>query len=153
MTSQSAATRRSRYVLQAASDLEDNRRRQRELAEEIKRLEQEEALLEELLTLAERYEGLSEPSPLPEQAQSEPVLAGARPRGKTRQPLLTELLLDLLRGHTEPCAAKELRAELMRAHPDREPTPQVVRNTLETLVAKGRVGRQKLDRSVVYTLL
>ncbi|MFD8787587.1 hypothetical protein [Kitasatospora sp. NPDC059599] len=153
MTSQSAATRRSLYVLQAASDLEENRRRQRELAEEVERLEQEEAILAELLTLAERYEGLSEPSPLPEQAQDEPVLTAARPGDRPHRPLLTDLLLDLLRGHAEPCAAKELREELMHRHPDREPTPQVVRNTLETLVAKGRIGRQKLDRSVVYTLL
>ncbi|MFE6052662.1 hypothetical protein ACFQ6N_18055 [Kitasatospora sp. NPDC056446] len=153
MTSQSAATRRSRYVLQAATDLEENRRRQRDLAEEIERLEQEEAILLELLALAERYEGLSEPSALPEQAQGEPGPAGPRAGGKPRQPLLTDLLLDLLRGHTGPRSAKDLRAELMRDHPDREPTPQVVRNTLEALVAKGRIRRQKLDRSVAYTLL
>jgi hypothetical protein len=177
VTSQSAATLRSRLAVQAASDLDENRRRQQELAEKIKMLEQEEALLVDILNLAERYEGLSEPSALPEQAQEEPVLAGAKSRkasvsapagtpsrhaarttaqdaarGKSRQPLLGDLLMSLLGGHDEPCPAKELRDELLVKHPDRNPTPQVVRNTLESLVAKGRIRRHKQQRSVLYTL-
>lgn len=177
MTSQSAATLRSRYVVQAASDLEENRRRQRELAERIKLLEQEEALLVDILALAERYESDDDTSPLPEQAQEEPVLTRSSSRegsahtptrtsrtartrasdkaaakGKSRRPLLGDLLLELLSGHTEPRLAKELRDELMTKHPDREPTPQVVRNTLESLVAKGRIRRHKQQRSVMYTV-
>ncbi|MFB7493381.1 hypothetical protein ACFC09_01525 [Streptomyces sp. NPDC056161] len=186
MTSHSAATLRSRYVAQAASDLEENRRRQRELAEKIKMLEQEEALLVDILVLAERYEGSEELSPLPEQAQDEPVITRAkshpkakqesaadtpsrRPassagkrtststtkaaaKGKSRQPLLGDLLADLLAAYDEPRLAKELRDELMQKHPDRSPTPQVVRNTLESLVAKGRIRRHKQQRSVMYTL-
>lgn len=179
MTSQAAATLRSRLVVQAASDLEENRRRQQELAEKIKMLEQEEALLVDILNLAERYEGVSEPSPLPEQAQEEPVLAGAKSRqtsvsapvgtpsrraartrtttraaakGKSRQPLLGDLLMSLLGGHDEPRPAKELRDELLMKHPDRNPTPQVVRNTLESLVAKGCIRRHKQQRSVMYTV-
>ncbi|MEU7019393.1 hypothetical protein ABZ990_01865, partial [Streptomyces sp. NPDC046203] len=139
---------------------------------------QEESLLVDILQLAERYEGLTEPSPLPEQAQTEPTLTPATSRrtsaaprrtpaphtprtGKTprattpkatRQPLLGDLLLTLLAGHDEPRPAKELRDELMTHHPDRTPTPQVVRNTLESLVAKGRIQRHKHDRSVMYTL-
>ncbi len=166
-------------------------------------LKQEEALLADILQLAERYEGLSEPSPLPQQAQDEPVLTGAKRRrasaaapartpsprsarsartaktaktakpakagntartvqagkparaaaaGKSRQPLLGELLLSLLSGHDEPRLAKELRDELLVKHPDRTPTPQVVRNTLESLVAKGSIQRHKQQRSVLYTL-
>lgn len=169
-------------------------------------LKQEEALLVDILHLAERYEGLSEPSPLPQQAQDEPVLTGAKRRrasaaapartpsprsprsarsartektakpakagkagntartvragkparaaaaGKSRQPLLGELLLSLLSGHDEPRLAKELRDELLVKHSDRTPTPQVVRNTLESLVAKGNVQRHKQQRSVLYTL-
>lgn len=178
MTSQSAATLRSRYVVQAASDLEENRRRQQELAEKIKMLEQEEALLVDILTLAERYEGSSDPSPLPEQAQGEPVIARTKPapeaaagvtptrratrtgvtaksaaKGKSRQPLLGDVLMDLLGSHREPRLAKELRDELLEKHPDRNPTPQVVRNTLESLVAKGRIRRHKQQRSVMYTLV
>ncbi|MGW3496314.1 hypothetical protein [Streptomyces sp. NPDC001020] len=188
MTSQSAATLRSRYVEQAGSDLEENRRRQRELAEKIKMLEQEEALLVDILALAERYEGSVDVSPLPEQAQEEPVPARAKSgvrsasaeaparraarstagrtgatttgattakaaaKGRSRKPLLGDLLLNLLATYDEARLAKELRDELMEKHPDRSPTPQVVRNTLESLVAKGRVRRHKQQRSVMYTL-
>ncbi|MFI6488849.1 hypothetical protein [Streptomyces sp. NPDC050564] len=179
MTSRSAATLRSRYVAQAASDLEENRRRQQELAERITVLKQEEALLADILTLAERYEGFADASRLPEQLQDEPVVAKAkkapakaasrRPaavrtpaadktakagaKGKSRRPLLGELLADLLGKYDEPRLAKELRDELLEKHPDRNPTPQVVRNTLESLVAKGHIRRHKQQRSVMYTLV
>ena len=154
VTSQSAATLRSRYVEQAASDLEENRRLQQELAEKIKMLKQEETLLSDIMHLAERYEGSSDPSRLPEQAQDEPALTqtkqGAKgtlagktaPRrsasakgsparataetaakGKSRQPLLGDMLMDLLRTYDEPRLAKELRDELLEKHPDRTPTP------------------------------
>ncbi|MEU1365181.1 hypothetical protein ABZ454_03500 [Streptomyces sp. NPDC005803] len=185
MTSQSAATLRTRYVQQAASDLEENRRLQQELAEKMGVLKQEEALLSDIIHLAEQYEGSSR---LPEQAQDEPALTEAKqgakgavtgkaaPRrsapakaalaqgtaktpaktptkakGKARQPLLGDTLLDLLRAHNEPRLAKELRDELLAKHPDRTPTPQVVRNTLESLVAKGRIRRHKQQRSVMYS--
>ncbi|MEU2424126.1 hypothetical protein ABZ619_24405 [Streptomyces sp. NPDC007851] len=179
MTSQSAATLRSRYVEQAASDLEENRRRQQELTERITVLKQEEALLADILNLAERYEGFADASRLPEQLQDEPVVAKpkkaattaaarrsataantpastsakAGAKGKSRQPLLGDLLADLLGKHEEPRLAKELRDELMQKFPDRKPTPQVVRNTLESLVAKGRIRRHKQQRSVMYTVI
>ncbi|MFC4330796.1 hypothetical protein ACFPC0_24015 [Streptomyces andamanensis] len=187
MTSQSAATLRSRYVEQAASDLEENRRRQQELAEKIKMLKQEEGLLVDILTLAERYDATSDPSRLPEQAQGEPALTPEAPesglrtaaagtptrrttagspvaragrstprtaaKGKSRQPLLGDLLRELLGAYEEPRLAKELRDELLEKHPDRNPTPQVVRNTLEALVAKGRIRRHKQQRSVMYSLV
>ncbi|MFE9628079.1 hypothetical protein [Streptomyces sp. NPDC006527] len=179
MTSQSAATLRSRYVAQAASDLEENRRRQQELAERISVLKQEEALLADILSLAERYEGFADASRLPEQLQDEPRVAktkqapakaaARRPasaksatatqtakagaKGKSRQPLLGDLLAELLGQYEEPRLAKELRDELLEKHPDRNPTPQVVRNTLESLVAKGRIRRHKQQRSVMYTLV
>ncbi|MFF2518592.1 hypothetical protein [Streptomyces sp. NPDC058086] len=179
MTSQSAATLRSRYVAQAASDLEENRRRQQELAETIEVLKQEEALLTDIIHLAERYEGFADTSRLPEQLQDKPVAAKAkraparavaRPsasaktppagptakadaKGKSHQPLLGDLLADLLRQYDEPRPAKELRDELVEKHPGRNPTPQVVRNTLESLVAKGRIRRHKQQRSVMYSLV
>lgn len=191
MTSRTAATLQSRYVEQAASDLADNRRRQRELAEKIAVLKQEEALLADILRLAEQYEGFADASRLPEQLQDEPAAAGARrsrtatgrgaaksaAKGVTKgaakgvaktpakgaakagaketspRPLLGDLLADLLVGHDEPRLAAELRDELMELHPDRTPTPQVVRNTLESLVAKGRIRRHKQQRSVMYTLV
>ncbi|GGM25052.1 hypothetical protein GCM10010129_81990 [Streptomyces fumigatiscleroticus] len=178
MTSQSAAPLRTRLVEQAASDLEENRRRQQELAERITVLKQEEALLADILNLAERYEGFADPSRLPEQLQDEPVVAKAKrvsaetgasrtaskaaasgdagkagAKGKSRRPLLGDLLMELLGKHEGPRLAKELRDELLVKHPDRNPTPQVVRNTLEALVAKGRIQRHKQQRSVMYTLV
>ncbi|KUL69483.1 hypothetical protein ADL34_30430 [Streptomyces sp. NRRL WC-3605] len=139
---------------QAASDLEDNRRRQRELTEQLTVLRQEEALLTDILKLAQRYEGFADPSRLPEQSQDEPVAARTKRTSAAaeRRPLLGDLLLELLREHDQPRLAKELRDELLAKHPDRQPTPQVVRNTLESLVAKGRIRRHKRQRSVMYTL-
>ncbi|MEU6840415.1 hypothetical protein ABZ930_00905 [Streptomyces sp. NPDC046716] len=145
MTTPSADTLRSRYVEQAASDLEDNRRRQQQLTEKIKMLEQEEALLVDIMNLAERHEGAKAPAPRP----------GRKPspaKEKTAQPLLGDLLAELLAPHKEPRLAQELRDELLEKHPDRSPTPQVVRNTLESLVAKGRIQRHKQQRSVMYTI-
>ena len=163
MPSQSTPTLRSRLVEQAASDLEENRRRQRELTERIAVLQQEEALLQDILELAQRYERFGDTSRLPEQLQDESVTPRAqraparvsRPgngRGASR-PRLGDLLLDLLRTHDEPRLAADLRDELIEKHPDREPTPQVVRNTLESLVAKGRIRRHKQQRSVLYTVV
>ncbi|MEB3962345.1 hypothetical protein OKJ48_19115, partial [Streptomyces kunmingensis] len=112
MTRQSAATLRSRYAEQAASDLAENRRRQRELGAKLRMLQQEEALLADIMELAERADLPQDPPPLPEQAQDEPVLArpasrsrpGTRTRtpakaasgGESRQPLLGTLLMGLL---------------------------------------------------------
>ncbi|MEU0785122.1 hypothetical protein ABZ341_26515 [Streptomyces sp. NPDC006173] len=148
MTSQPAATLRSRYVEQAASDLEENRRRQRELTDKISALRQEEAMLLDILSLAERYEVLPDPSRVPEQTHA--TVPGAK--GASRRSLLGSVLLELLAGHDEPRLAKEVREELLVKHPDRSPTPQVVRNTLESLVAKGRVQRHKQQRAVMYSL-
>jgi hypothetical protein len=187
VTSRSAATLRSRYVEQAESDLKENRRRQQELTESIKLLEQEEALLVDILAVAERYEVSSDPVRLPEQAQDEPVLTPSEPAAdvtpattratprrttsskttgtragkntakpvateESPQPLLGDLLCDLLSAYDEPRYAKELRDELLEKYPDRNPTAQVVRNTLETLVARGRIQRHKQQRSVLYTI-
>lgn len=178
MPSQSAATLRSRYVEQAASDLEKNRQLQQELARRLDMLKQEEALLVDILTLAERYEGFLGEAPLPRQKRQEAALVGNTTRDgagdtsrkrpparqakaaggpgakeKPRRPLLGDVLAELLGEYTEPRLAKELRDELLEKHTDLAPTPQVVRNTLESLVAKGRIVRHKQQRSVMYTLV
>ncbi|MEV1025763.1 hypothetical protein [Streptomyces sp. NPDC050264] len=164
MTEQPAATLRSRYVEQAASDLEENHRRQQELTEKIALLKQEAALLSDILKLAERYECVADTSHQPEQTQDKPAAAATVRRstgtkaasgakGKSPQPLLGDLLMELLAKYDEPRPAKELRDELLEKHPSRNPTPQVVRNTIESLVAKGRVQRHKRQRSVMYTLV
>ncbi|MEE1783625.1 hypothetical protein PUR71_12010 [Streptomyces sp. SP17BM10] len=220
MTSQSAASLRSRYAVQAASDLEGNRRRQQELADELTKLRQEEALLVDIMSVAERhsdgtgtapvqgqapesspaaeqprtqdgpapadasaYTPSDTPSDTPTEAPAEAPAAKA-PRRKraprtpspragstaastvkaaaksrrvakvpAQRPLLGDVLTQLLAGHGEPRTAKELRDEFLVAHPDREPTPQVVRNALGALVAKGRVERRKDQRSVMYSLV
>ncbi|MEW1564823.1 BlaI/MecI/CopY family transcriptional regulator [Streptomyces sp. NBC_01281] len=160
MTTRPAATLRSRYVEQAASDLQENRRLQRELTSRISALRQEEAMLMDILRLAERYEGLPDPSPVPDPSAvpdqaSMPDQASSAvsdTKGTPRRSLLGSVLLELLAGHDEPRLAKEVREELLAKHPDRSPTPQVVRNTLESLVAKGRVQRHKQQRAVLYSL-
>nr|WP_202538084.1 hypothetical protein [Streptomyces sp. SID8379] len=161
--------------------MEENRRLQQELKERISMLKQEEALLQDIISLAERYEGFTDASRLPEQTQDEPVAAKPKSKraaagttsrrtaptktasagtpakaaaeGKPRPALLGDLLMKLLAKSDEPRLAKELRDELLKKHPDRNPTPQVVRNTLESLVAKGRIQRHKQQRSVMYTVV
>ncbi|GGM25551.1 hypothetical protein GCM10010129_82600 [Streptomyces fumigatiscleroticus] len=204
-TKSATDTIRSRYAEQAASDLADNRRQQQELTRQLEVLEQERALLQDILKLA-GSPAAADPAHVPQQAQDGPgpepavsasaVSASARPAapadtavpavpapspaaddvpegerkkrvaqsttgGTTRstekkggrQVLLQDLLLELLGAHSQPRLAAELREELLRKHPDREPTPQVVRNTLEALVAKGRIQRHKQNRSVLYTVV
>jgi hypothetical protein len=160
---------------QAVSDLQENRRLQQELARRLESLQQEEELLLSILNLAEHS------TLVPEQAQSldtplessedpvpptqlhpllttmadhtsSPQKQNSAP-GPGRRPRLGDLLLDLLRGHKEPRLAKELREELINKYPDRTPTAQVVRNTLEGLVAKSLIERSKQNRSVMYTLI
>ncbi|MEV5956169.1 hypothetical protein AB0M11_20750 [Streptomyces sp. NPDC051987] len=172
-TKSAAATVRSRYMEQAASDLEDNHRQQKELQRQLDALRQEEKLLLDILNLAEHSTTVpeqaraTEPEKAPstdakEKSTSHPRAARAAVRGSSRKdkaprgraarrPLLGDLLLDLVKKHDRPRLAQELREELIKAHPDRVPTPQVVRNTLEGLVAKGLVQRHKQDRSVMYT--
>ncbi|MFJ4715956.1 hypothetical protein [Streptomyces sp. NPDC088785] len=221
MSSRSADTLRSRYTEQAASDLADNRRRQQEIADQLAALKQQEALLADILDLAERYEEFDAAARTAERAREEAgdsakaagrtapparkTPAGRTPaqrtpggkapgkpsaqavgntrakgdpkksdaekgdaeksgtkkgvvkrsaaKGAPRRPLLRDLLVDLLAAHDAPRSAAELREELLSRYPDRTPTPQVVRNTLEALVAKSRIRRHKEQRSVTYTVV
>ncbi|MCX5355660.1 hypothetical protein PU648_55520 (plasmid) [Streptomyces mirabilis] len=174
LSKSASTTVRSRYIEQAASDLEENRRQQQDLIAHLDTLRQEERLLLDILSLAE------ESASMPEQAQGEeasvsPVASGSlvsqtsaprsrptqtkragtggRRPGKEHGPLLKDLLLGLLKEHVEPRQAAELREEVMSKHPERVPTPQVVRNTLEGLVAKGLIERHRQGRSVMYTVV
>jgi hypothetical protein len=64
-------------------------------------------------------------------------------------------LVDLIRGHleqqSEPRSAADVTTALTKAHPDRTIKTTVVRTTLENLVAKSRVHRDKQGSSVFYT--
>ncbi|MFQ6147083.1 hypothetical protein ACLMNJ_29140 [Streptomyces seoulensis] len=175
-----SATVRSRYAEQAVTDLAENRRRQNELTRRLETMRQEETLLLNILSLAEHPAAAPEPAHVPQQgrprndADLRPAAttpspaadgvpaertartkAGGKSAGRTeeRKLLLRDLLLDLLSEHSEPRFAAELRTELLERHADRKPTPQVVRNTLEALVAKGRIRRHKQGRSVMYTVI
>ncbi|MYR27499.1 hypothetical protein GTW68_14960 [Streptomyces sp. SID4945] len=64
---------------------------------------------------------------------------------------LRELISRQLAAHGEPRSAAEVGATLREEHPDRELKGNVVRTTLEALVAKGLVQRSRQQKSVYYT--
>ncbi|MEU1071156.1 MULTISPECIES: hypothetical protein [unclassified Streptomyces] len=86
-----------------------------------------------------------------------PKKAAARPRksaskgAESSGPTLREVVLGLFAGHQEPRTVADILTELTTAHPDRKTSPQVVRNTLEALVAKGELERERKQGSVFYT--
>ncbi len=177
-TKPSPVTLRTRYTDQAVADLEENRRRQAELRSHLEVLQQEETLLLDILNLTGNpaaNPGAAPPSEATESpsasssatpAPTEPSPDALAPAGDlpvpsrpvhhrgsgAQQPLLREILLDLLSAHSEPRAAKEVWQECLQKQPDRSPSNQVVRNTLEGLVARGLVTRHKQKRTVMYTL-
>jgi hypothetical protein len=70
---------------------------------------------------------------------------------KAAQPTLVELIRRYLTEQSEPRSAGEVSAALSQAHPERRVTTNVVRTTLEGLVAKGHAHRAKQGSSVFYT--
>ncbi|MEW2511161.1 hypothetical protein [Streptomyces sp. NPDC046870] len=169
-------TLRSRYTEQAVADLEENRRRQAELLSHLEVLQEEEVLLLDIINLTGSAATASPSTPAPSQRESMgppasgpdapasqeaspetppgepdvPRKAGER-RGAGQQPLLKEILLELLSAHSEPRAAREVWQECLQKHPDRSPSNQVVRNSLEGLVARGVVARHKQKHTVMYS--
>ncbi|MEV6398859.1 hypothetical protein AB0M39_29435 [Streptomyces sp. NPDC051907] len=81
----------------------------------------------------------------------EPKARKAGGAKKSGEPTLRELVLSLLAQHREPRMAAEVVKELTEKHPERNAATQVVRNTLEALVAKGDVERERKQGSVFYT--
>ncbi|MGP9022584.1 hypothetical protein ACT1U9_29790 [Streptomyces sp. BR1] len=77
----------------------------------------------------------------------DPARSGAESGG----PTLRELVLGLFADHKEPRTVADIVGELATAHPDRTTSSQVVRNTLEALVAKGDLERERKQGSVFYT--
>jgi hypothetical protein len=170
-------TLRTRYTDQAMADLEENRRRQAELLSHLEVLQQEESLLLDIINLTGPATRQS-PPPTASQQESTTVPSVPGPGGRTstepspvaplhepdvpreptgisnggQQRLLREILVELLSAHTEPRAAKEVWRECLQKHPDRSPSNQVVRNTLEGLVARGTVARHKQKHTVMYAL-
>ncbi|MET8405469.1 hypothetical protein [Streptomyces sp900116325] len=163
-------TLRSRYSDQAVADLEENRRRQAELLSHLDVLQQEETLLLDIIKVTGASTGRAgsaqhqsqlaeaaapEPSPTaPARLAPEPgrPAGSGRRSGGGQQPLLKDLLVDLLRAETEPRSAKEIWRQCKERQPDRVTSNQVVRNALEGLVAQGRVARHKQGHTVMYTV-
>ncbi|MEU4348126.1 hypothetical protein [Streptomyces sp. NPDC023838] len=80
-----------------------------------------------------------------------PAKTASRAKADTSGPTLREVVLGLFAGHQEPRTVADILTELTTAHPDRTTSPQVVRNTLEALVAKGELERERKQGSVFYT--
>jgi hypothetical protein len=70
---------------------------------------------------------------------------------KTDQPTLVELIRRHLTEQNEPRSAAEIATALGQAHPDRGIKTNVVRTTLENLVARTQAQRTKQGTSVFYT--
>ncbi|MFD9462968.1 hypothetical protein [Streptomyces sp. NPDC060027] len=67
------------------------------------------------------------------------------------QPTLIELIRRYLTEQNEPRSAAEVSTALGQTHPDRRIQTNVVRTTLENLVAKSHAHRAKQGSSVFYT--
>ncbi|MEU6341669.1 hypothetical protein ABZ883_12075 [Streptomyces sp. NPDC046977] len=88
-----------------------------------------------------------------------PVRTATRQRGKNTAgarkpesgPTLVSLLEEILSASQEPRMVSEIVNVLTDRHPDRAAKTQVVRNTLEALVAKGVAERTRQQGSVFYT--
>ncbi|MEU5432244.1 hypothetical protein AB0G73_02575 [Streptomyces sp. NPDC020719] len=80
-----------------------------------------------------------------------PAKDTARSGAESGGPTLRELVLGLFADHKEPRTVADIVGELATAHPDRTTSSQVVRNTLEALVAKGDLERERRQGSVFYT--
>ncbi|WP_327723193.1 hypothetical protein [Streptomyces europaeiscabiei] len=78
----------------------------------------------------------------------------AAPKGsapKSNQPTLVELIRRHLTEQSEPRSAAEVATALTKAHPERRIQTNVVRTTLEGLVAKSKAQRTRQGSSVYYT--
>ncbi|MFE5023899.1 hypothetical protein ACFRAO_11430 [Streptomyces sp. NPDC056656] len=83
-------------------------------------------------------------------AKKAPTVAQPRTPGT---PTLREIVLNLITTSTEPRSAAEVTKTLAETHPERKAGGTVVRNTLESLVARGQAERTKQNKSVFYTAL
>ncbi len=79
--------------------------------------------------------------------------AASSRHGKNTSPVLRVLVVAELAQHSQPCSAAEITSALIQKYPERRFIDQVVRNTLENLVARGEVQRSKQKRSVFYTIV
>jgi hypothetical protein len=91
----------------------------------------------------------SEPTVAKERSTKKP--AARKAASKTAQPTLVELIRRHLTEQNEPRSAAEIATALGQTHPDRAIKTNVVRTTLENLVARTQAQRTKQGTSVYYT--
>ncbi|MFE1315695.1 BlaI/MecI/CopY family transcriptional regulator [Streptomyces sp. NPDC058755] len=77
--------------------------------------------------------------------------AAKKAEAKSTRPTLVDLIHRHLTEQSEPRSSAEVAEALGHAHPDRNIATNVVRTTLENLVAKSLVQRTRQGRSVFYT--
>lgn len=164
----------SQYLAQVAGDLERNAKEQERIAADIAALQSQlVALQHDHTVLVSLHEALSTvggpvagaPSVPRQTAAARPGAAkraGVRkPPARSRaaestaarklRPTLVELVRDYLTEQNAPRSAAETCGALAQAHTDRRIQTNVVRTTLEGLVAKGHAHRMKQGSSVFYT--
>ncbi|MGW2474059.1 hypothetical protein [Streptomyces sp. NPDC001665] len=93
------------------------------------------------------------PSPRPAgRAKAKPsrARAGAQKAAPAAAAPLHQLIRALM-PLGEPRLVREVHADLTQAHPERGTSVQVVRNTLETLVKRGAVGKGIQKGTAMYT--
>ncbi|WEH12207.1 hypothetical protein [Streptomyces sp. VNUA24] len=83
------------------------------------------------------------------QTKAKPPAKATAP--KATQPTLVELIRQHLTEQSEPRSAAEIATALTQTHPDRRIQTNVVRTTLEGLVAKSKAQRTRQGSSVYYT--
>ncbi|MEU1621469.1 hypothetical protein ABZ479_29730 [Streptomyces sp. NPDC005722] len=77
--------------------------------------------------------------------------ARGKAAGAAKGPTLGAVIHERLLQHKQPRTAAEVTSDLAEALPDRLVGTPVVRDTLEQLVAKGRINRSRQGRTVYYT--
>lgn len=178
-TSPNSADLKAQYAERLDADLEANAKEQERISAEITALQEQLRVLEGDRTLllsmrqaiaedrsagAPGAEGGEEAkggarsgagSPRGKAAKTARKGKEAKPagpeRGKSAGPVLRILAAEELAKHSKPRSAAEVTSALEQAFPERRFIDQVVRNTLENLVARGEVERIKQKRSVFYT--
>jgi hypothetical protein len=93
----------------------------------------------------------AEPANTTKAAKTTEPAEKTQPDAKKDEPPLRVLILEVLTQHYQPRTAREITTEVKQAHPDRHPSDQVVRNSLNALLAKGKVQREQQQNSVYYT--
>jgi hypothetical protein len=165
----------SEYVTRVEQDLAENAEEQERIGREIEamrqrldRLRRNQAVLMGVRSVLIRERGeenaqatssvpAESSAPTKETTTREQKASGraeARgPRGgaKGAKPTLVDLVCSHLSGQSEPRSAGEVTEDITRSHPDRQAKITVVRATLESLVAQGRVRRSRQGRSVFYS--